>query len=113
MQDEEKKFWIDCLCEKHECWTYERFRTSIPLKVGRKKVQLHLPSDLDKVEILFTAERKGILFIIARNLSEWAQEMWCDGVLMVAKRLEDGSYAVAIWHELYSYALKHLGLRQT
>jgi len=44
-------------------------------------------------------------------LSEWAQEMWCDGVLMVAKKLEDGSYAVAIWHELYSYALNHLGLR--
>ncbi|MCS7187529.1 MAG: hypothetical protein RMK89_11335 [Armatimonadota bacterium] len=111
MSDEERKFWIDCLHEKHECWTYENFRTSIPLKVGRRKVQLHMPSGFDKVEILFTAEREGILFILARNLSKWAQEMWCDGILMVAKRLENGDYAVAIWHELYGYALKHLGLR--
>lgn len=111
MQNDERKFWIDCLHEKHECWTYERFRTSIPLKVGRREVQLHLPSDLDEIEILFTAERGRILFILARNLNEWAQRAECDGVLMVAKRLENGDYAVAIWHELYGYALKHLGLR--
>ncbi|MFN3420130.1 MAG: hypothetical protein ACK40X_00210 [Armatimonadota bacterium] len=111
MQGGERKFWIDCLHEKHECWTYDQFRTTIPITVGSKEVQLHLPDSLPDTEILLTVEHNGILFIIARSLSKWAQEAECDGVLMVAKRLDDENYAVAIWHELWGYALKHLGLR--
>ncbi|MFN4179061.1 MAG: hypothetical protein ACK4I8_02010 [Armatimonadota bacterium] len=111
MQGSERKFWIDCLHEKHECWTYDQFRTTIPITVGGKEVQLHLPDSLPDTEILLTVEYDGILFIFARSLSKWAQEVECDGVLMVAKRLDDENYAVAIWHELWGYALKHLGLR--
>ncbi|MFA0752242.1 MAG: hypothetical protein SLRJCFUN_002645 [Candidatus Fervidibacter sp.] len=111
MKDDERKFWIDCLHEKHECWTYERFRTTIPITVKGKQVNLHLPSDLADIEVLVTAEHDGILFMLARNLRKWAQETGCDGVVMVAKKLDDENYAVAIWHELWGYALKHLGLR--
>jgi len=32
------------------------------------------------------------------------------GVLMVAREIDDGSFVVHVWHELYPWALKHLGL---
>ena len=32
------------------------------------------------------------------------------GVLAVARRQPDGAYAVHVWHELYPWALKYLGL---
>ncbi len=111
MQSSERKFWIDCLHEKHECWTYDKFRTTIPITFGGKEFKLHLPDSLPDTEILLTVEHDEILIIFARSLSKWAQEAECDGVLMVAKRLDDENYAVAIWHELWGYALKHLGLR--
>jgi hypothetical protein len=70
-----------------------------------------MPSYLTNIEILVTAENDGILFLLARNLSKWAQESECDGVVMVAKKLDDENYAVAVWHELWGYALKYLRLR--
>ncbi|MFZ8853917.1 hypothetical protein [Fervidibacter sp.] len=111
MEKQMPEFWIDCLHEKHECWTYERSRKPIPIKLGQRQVQLHMPSYLTNIEILVTAEHDGILFLLARNLSKWAQESECDGVVMVAKKLDDENYAVAVWHELWGYALKYLGLR--
>jgi hypothetical protein len=59
------EFWIDCLHEKHECWTYERSRKPIPIKLGQRQVQLHMPSYLTNIEILVTAEHDGILFLLA------------------------------------------------
>jgi len=31
-------------------------------------------------------------------------------ILMVAKQADDGSYVVHVWHELYHWVLKYLGL---
>lgn len=106
------KFWIDCLREKHECWGYEDYsKGAIEVQVGNRTVRVILPASCADVEVLATAEHDGILFILARWLNEWAQELECDGVIIVAKRLDDGTYAVGVWHELFGYALKYFGLR--
>lgn len=110
MAREMPKFWIDCLMEKHECWGYENYsKGSVEVKVSDRTVRVIVPVHYANVEVLVAAESDGLLFLLGRWLNEWARKMECDGVVMVAKRLDDDTYAVGVWHELFGYALKYFG----
>lgn len=101
--------WIDCLHEKHECWDYDKPGTIAVEHAGRK-IRVLVPSYLTEVKVLVSAESGPLLFLLGQATRKAYDEF--AGVLMVAKHRDSDTYEVGVWHELYPWALRHLGLTQ-
>jgi hypothetical protein len=110
MAPERDPFWIDCLHEKHECWGYDHPQR-IQVEHASRQLNIDLPNYLPRMEVKVTAESSDLLFLIGRQTKEYPG-LGFPGVLMVARRQAGDTYAAVIWHELYPWALKYLGLEQ-
>jgi hypothetical protein len=106
MAADEKRFWVDCVHGKHECFTYDD-PVFVSAKVNGRDVRIAVPSYLGDVKILVTAEADAMLFSFGRT-GEKYNKLYC-GLVMVARKVDESQYAVGVWHELYPWALKHLG----
>lgn len=103
----QKPHWIDCLREKHECWSYDDPGVIEASHAGRA-VRVLVPSYLTRVRVLVTAESGPFLFLLGQEPRKEADGD--AGVVMVARHREGETYEVGVWHELYPWALKHFGL---
>lgn len=106
MDPKDRPHWVDCLEEKHECFPYGEART-ISVDHGGHPIRLLAPDWVEDLTAMWTAEGSGVLTIIGRLNKDWNGKPL--GVMLVAKRRDDEAYEVVVWHELYPYALKHLG----
>jgi len=101
----EKGPWVDCLWEKHEYFTYTpRWET---LELDGRAIRLSLPYYLPGFTVLAWAEREDLLFLLFQLDRRWGEGLL--GAVVVAQRTAENTYTTVIWHELYPYALKHLG----
>jgi hypothetical protein len=104
--------WLDVLSRKHECGpSLSPYRTLDLLHEGRP-VRVRVPDNLndpERLEIRATVLTDPLLVLIGHHTMK-EEEPYERGVLMVARAEADGSYVVHVWHELYPWALKYLGL---
>lgn len=106
-----REYGIDRLFEKHEHMSYGADEAArIEVDVAGARVPVLVPPHFPKVSILVTAEQKDLLFLVGRIHAPPSWGIDGEGALMVARKGEDGVYAVRVWHETYPYALKELGL---
>jgi hypothetical protein len=109
----EPKYWVDELWEKHECGGYGIYsqpdRTEIQLE-GRG-VTLVMPFKLDPSRIVSVTNSEGgeLLYLIAKE-PRLDEDPPYVGVLIVARRRGIDEFAVVVWHILYGWALRYLGL---
>jgi hypothetical protein len=66
-----------------------------------------VPDWVDAVKPLAAATPGELLMLLGELDKVWDNRPL--GVLLVAKRRSEDEYETVIWHELYPYALKHLG----
>jgi hypothetical protein len=105
--------WIDELNRKHECGP--TYSDPIPVQVivdGKTYTVLTpdiLPSP-ERLEIKTTIVSDDLLMMIGRHTLTDGDDPYERGILMVARKVGDSIYAVHVWHELFPYALKYLGL---
>jgi hypothetical protein len=105
-----KPYWIDCLWEKHECWSYDDPKTVQIVHQG-VEIRLLLPEYLPEFEVITIAECGEILFLIGRILDEnfEFEGMPC-GLSVIARRQELGLFSAVVWHEHYPWVFEYLGL---
>ena len=117
--EREDRPWLDELREKHECGpSYVPYRT---MEVAHEGATLlvSLPDQLDHPERLEVSVASENHSLLGRHLTligsyETERGYFSDEpnvVLMAAHRRDDGPYVVHVWHDLYPWALDHLGLR--
>lgn len=105
--DPERPYWVDCLYEKHECFSYGDSAT-MEVSCAGKALRVILPDYLADASPLVVSLADSMLFIFARsNRKQWEGEHF--GIVMVAKHRDGDTYEVGVWHELYPWALKHFG----
>ena len=107
----EEKLWVDCLLEKHECYTYDRYATTREVEYDGRSYRIVLPDHLPSFEVVHAVEQGDLLSLFGRDERTLRKDEYL-GVLAVARRQADGTFVVHIWHELYPWALKYLGLEQ-
>ena len=100
------QLWVDMLWEKHECFRYTPQSQTVELD-GRT-IRLSLPDYLPGFTVLAWAEQGNFLFLLLQLDQRWGDGFL--GAVVVAQREGENTYAAFIWHELYPYALKYLGL---
>ncbi|MEO6808694.1 MAG: hypothetical protein ABI353_06240 [Isosphaeraceae bacterium] len=103
--------WVDLLNRKHECYP----TSSIPIEINHegKRLTLHMPDVLvqpERLEIKATVGSGELLVLIGRHTMTDRDDPYERGVLMVARKRDEATYDVHVWHEMYPYALKYLGL---
>lgn len=103
-----EELWMDILREKHECFGTEH-TSAVEVSVSGRNVRLILPDYLAETEILVIAEREDLLFAIGRQNYSLDNDGPL-GVVMVARRHDSDTYLTHVWHELYPYVFKYLGL---
>jgi hypothetical protein len=101
------RYWIDCLNEKHECWSYDDAGT-VEVRHGGRLLRVLMPTYLTGVHAYVTAESPPFVFLLGKQSRKWDGRLL--GVLIVAKQREQDIYEAVIWHELYPYALVRSGL---
>jgi hypothetical protein len=109
-----KPYWIDCLWEKHECWTYDDPK-SMPIELDGRTIHLLFPAYLPSFKPVTSARAGELIYILGRLIDD--EEEPFDfagplGVSIVARGHPDGTYSAVIWHEHYPYVFKYLGLAQ-
>lgn len=107
VQDAERP-WVDCLWEKHECFDYTP-RWEV-VELDGRAIRLALPYYLPGFTVRAWAERGDLLFLLFQLHQRWADEFL--GAVVVARKTGETAYATIIWHELYPWALKHVGLAE-
>lgn len=100
--------WTDHLLEKHECSSYERTRR-FDIEFGGRRLALLSPEWLPEVEVARVVGDDDLVFVIGTIKDARNQDIGGDGVVLAARRRDDGSYGVHVWHALYPWALRHLG----
>jgi hypothetical protein len=103
------RYWIDCLNEKHECWSYDE-AASVEVRHGDRTLRVLMPTYLNDVQAQVTAESPPFVFLLGKQARLWCNEPL--GVVIVAKQREGDMYEAVIWHELYPYALIRCGLAE-
>jgi hypothetical protein len=102
------KVWTEHLFEKHECMPYEgdsiRRET---MRINGEEFALWLPKRLPRLEPVTGARRDDLLFVVSRVEPKDPHNPGLP-VVLVARRRDDGTFGVHVWHELYPWALDHL-----
>jgi hypothetical protein len=104
--------WLDVLNRKHECGpSLARYRT-LDLSHEGQPIRVRIPDNLndpERLDIRATVRTDPLLVLIGHHTMKGNEP--CErGVLMVARADDEGSFVVHVWHELYPWALKYLGL---
>ena len=103
------EFWTEHLFEKHECGPYEESQARrFDLDAQGVRVTLLAPDWLPPVQPVVTTASGDLLFVLGRMSTPDYKPTNGQGVLLVARRREDGTYGVHVWHELYEWALGYL-----
>ncbi len=112
--DEQENPWLDILDRKHECGpSLSDYRTLDLVHEGRP-VRVSIPDELvnpERLEILATLGSGPLLALIGHHTME-GDHPYERGILMVARADSGGIFVVHVWHELYPWALKYLGLKE-
>jgi len=111
---ERERPWLDVLNRKHECGpTLSEYRTLDLVHEGHP-VRVRIPDNLidpERLEILATLGSGPLLTLIGHHTMK-GKSPYERGVLMVARADPEGTFIVHVWHELYPWALKYLGLKE-
>lgn len=93
------------MVEKHECFHYAA--RSETLQLDGESIELKLPEWAVRFEVVEAQRTSTRLFLILRDLET---QGWDDnlGIVAIATRQPDGSYAVVFWHATYPYIWSHL-----
>jgi hypothetical protein len=105
----ERRFWIDQVFEKHECFTYDN-HSILRIPHEGREIEVVVPEYLPATEILLTAEKDGFLFCFGRTDIE--HNHGHIGALIMAKKVADNRYESGVWHELFPWAFKHFGFEK-
>ncbi len=103
--------WVDELVEKHECGGYYHEPIRFSLEHAGRTLTVLLPFELDEVTILsVTVSESGeLLYLLGRKpLLDFKPPY--EGLLLVGRRRAPDTYAIVVWHTLFPWALKYLGL---
>lgn len=101
--------FVDRLFEKHECGpepVSEMDRRPVP--VDGATVHVLFPKHLPPVEVVSTAKRGELLFLVGRIVAPPDWGVAGNGAIIVARRTSEEQYTVHVWHELHRGALEHL-----
>ncbi len=101
-----EELWIDMLWEKHECLHYPTRAETVTLD-GRI-IRLLLPEYTPGFTVQAWAGRGDLLFLLFQLDERYADAFL--GAVVVARKTAEDTYTTVVWHELYPWALKHLGL---
>jgi hypothetical protein len=111
---EHERPWLDVLNRKHECGpSLSRYRTVDIVHEGQP-VRVRIPDNLnnpERLEMLAAIGTGSLLALIGYHTME-GPHPYERGVLMVARAQPDRTFVVHVWHELYPWALKFLGLKE-
>jgi hypothetical protein len=110
----DKSPWLDVLDRKHECGPALTDYRTLDLTHDGRPVRVHVPDHLidpERLEILATMGSGALLTLIGHHTMS-GPDPYERGVLMVARANAAGDFVVHVWHELYPWALKYLGLKQ-
>jgi hypothetical protein len=99
--------WIDCLHEKHECWSYDNPAT-VEVRHGDRVLRILVPNYLTDLQAQVTAENAPFVFVLGKQSRLWDKRPL--GVFIIAKQQEGDTYEAVVWHELYPHALVRCGL---
>jgi len=114
MADEpEKELWTDILSRKHECYPYPSRPIPVDLPGGANAVTVWVPDNLNdpgRLEIRTVVGSGDLIVLLGRHTLADEKQPYERGVLMVARRADPATYHVHVWHEMYPYALKYLGI---
>jgi len=106
--------WLDVLNRKHECGpALSEYRTLSLMHEGQP-VRVRIPDNLndpERLQILATIGSGPLLTLIGHHTME-GDHPYERGVLMVARSDSEGSFVVHVWHELFPWALRYLGLKE-
>jgi hypothetical protein len=107
--------WLDVLNRKHECGPSLSSYRTLDLTHEGRPVRVRIPNNLvnpERLEILATMSSGPLLTLIGHHTMA-GKDPYERGVLMVARAAEPGGpFVVHVWHELYPWALKYLGLKE-
>jgi len=104
--------WLDVLNRKHECGPSFSDYYTLELQHEGQSLRVQIPDNLndpERLEIRATIASDSLLVLIGYHTMK-EEDPYERGILMVARAEADGSFVVHVWHELYPWALKYLGL---
>ncbi len=107
-EPKEDRFWVDRLCHKHECFGYDD-TWSVKVTHDDNPYTLILPKYLPKIDIKSVSITGDLLYAVGRWREEWYDKDHL-GAVVVAKRVDEHTFATVVWHETYPWALEKLGL---
>jgi hypothetical protein len=106
--------WLDVLNRKHECGPSLSSYRTIDLVHEKQPIRVRIPDNLidpERLEILATLGSGPLLAPISHHTMK-GKDPYERGILMVARTEAEGTFVVHVWHELYPWALKYLGLKE-
>jgi hypothetical protein len=106
MATEKQPYWVDHLEHKHECFSYSEAKT-IEIGHNGRTLRVIVPDETAELTPLGVGEAGELLTVVGRLNKDWNGKPL--GILLVAKKRGNEEYEVGVWHELYPWALKHLG----
>jgi hypothetical protein len=109
MARDERPYWLDQLFEKHECFPYGESEI-LKTELDGHKIKVILPKYYPAATVIKCGLADSLLVIIGETTEEHLQSPM--GVLIVAKQRDKNVYETVIWHELFPWALTHLGLKK-
>jgi hypothetical protein len=106
-----EKLWADVLKRKHEFYTPAA--EAIEVDHQGRRVTVLTPAVIaqpERLEIRSVFGSGEFLALVGRHTLTGYDDPYERGILMIARRRDDTTYAVHVWHELYPGTLKLLGL---
>jgi hypothetical protein len=111
---EHERPWVDVLNGKHECGASLSRYSTVEIVHEGQQARVRIPDNLnnpERLEILAAIGTGPLLALIGYNTMEGPYP-YERGILMVARAQPDKTFVVHVWHELYPWALKYLGLKK-
>jgi hypothetical protein len=105
--DGKPELWNDVLHRKHECYSVRDVEVRECRLEGRP-VTYRISEYLPKFQACTGAVQGDLLFLYGSTEEIFDKEHCC--AMLIGRRADDGIYDVHVWHELYPYARKYLGI---